>query len=371
MEENTFLIELLKKGYVNYKYEIVADKFDELLKEYPEFNDVSGGVNTNRIINRNSERKGSVHIRKAQFDELRELWGQLNRKYIMYFDKEIDKKLEEALPSIIKDKHIFSLQTVKSTREELRFQDKTAYMAEETHAALTLHSRHYAYNDFLLRTSKASNIPVQILHHAICKAASDGCKITNEMFNEDSKTRLIGAIDDWKCRELIGFIRYKQANYKVKETKLTNADGSVKDEVVQAYIGNKLVPGTPPTKYLYDAYAHDSDLELKNMQTDIDEVVVYGKIPSHSICIPTIASSNYSPDFMYVVKKGDGTKELNIVIETKAYDKESQIAQDEETKISCAEEFFKAMTANGYTVHFRKQINSVEVKTIIDNLIAG
>ena len=371
MEENTFLIELLKNGYVNYKYEIVADKFDELLKEYPEFNDISGGVNTNRIINRNSERKDSIHIRKAQFDELRELWSQLNRKYIMYFDKEIDKKLEEALPTIIKDKHVFSLQTVESTREELRFQDQTAYMAEETHAALTLHSRHYAYNDFLLRTSKSSNIPVQILHLAICKAVSDGCNITNEMFNEDSKTRIIGAIDDWKCRELIGFIRYKQANYKAKSTMLTNADGSVKDEVVQTYIGNKLVPGTPSTKYLYDAYAYDSELELKNMQTEIDEVVVYGKIPSHSICIPTIASSNYSPDFMYVVKKGDGTKELNIVIETKAYDKETQIAQDEKTKISCAEEFFKTMTANGYTVHFRKQINSERIKSIIYDLIKG
>ena len=369
LDETTFFIELLTKGYVNVNKEIMPEKYDALLADYPELNGIGGGVNTNRIINRNSGRKDSVHIRKAQFDELRELWGQLNRKYIMYFDKEIDKKLEEALPSIIKDKHIFSLQTVKSTREELRFQDKTAYMAEETHAALTLHSRHYAYNDFLLRTSKASNIPVQILHHAICKAASDGCKITNEMFNEDSKTRLIGAIDDWKCRELIGFIRYKQANYKAKSTMLTNTDGSVKDEVVQAYIGNKLVSGTPPTKYLYDAYAHDSDLELKNMQTEIDEVVVYGKIPSHSICIPTIASSNYSPDFMYVVKKGDGRKELNIVIETKAYDKETQIAQDEETKISCAEEFFKAMTANGYTVHFRKQINSVGMKSIVYNLI--
>ena len=98
-------------------------------------------------------------------------------------------------------------------------------------------------------------------------------------------------------------------------------------------------------------------------------MIVYGKIPSHSICIPTVASSNYSPDFMYVVKKADGTKELNIVIETKAYDKTSQISPDEETKISCAEEFFKAMTASGYTVHFRKQINGMAVKSLINDLL--
>ena len=191
------------------------------------------------------------------------------------------------------------------------------------------------------------------------------------MFNDSSLNRLIGAVDDWKCAQLVGFVRYKRANYMVKETKLTNADGTVKDEVVQAYIGNKNLPGEPPVKYLYDAYAHDSGLELQNIKTEIDEVIVYGKIPSHSICIPTVASSNYSPDFMYVVKKSDGSKELNIVIETKAYDKESHISPDEDTKILCAEEFFKAMTANGYSVQFRKQINSTGVKNIIDELIIG
>ena len=240
---------------------------------------------------------------------------------------------------------------------------------EGTHKTLTLHSRHYVYNEFLIKASRQTNIPINILHKAVCKVANEGCKITNEMFNESSLARLVGAVDDWKCEELVGLVRYKQANYKVKETKLTNADGSVKEEVVQTYIGNKLVPGIPQAKYLYDTYAHDSDLELKNMKEDIEEVVVYGKIPSHSICIPTIASSNYSPDFMYVVKKSDGTKELNIVIETKAYNKESLISKDEGTKISCAEEFYNVMSEDGYTVHFRKQINSAEVKSIVDDLI--
>lgn len=369
MDETMFFIELLQKGYVNINKQIVPDKFDDLLKEYPEFNSLGSGVNTNRIINRNSARTDTVHIRKAKFDELRDLWNQLNRKYILYFDKEIDHKLENDLPGIIEKKHVFSLQVLDSKREEMGIENGAAYLKEGSHVSLTLHGRHYAYNEFLTRSSKHTNIPIQILHNAICQAVAQGCQITNEMFNEDSMARLIAAVDDWKCNELLSSVRYKQANYEAKETKLTNADGSVKKEVVQAYIGNKIVPGTPPEKYLYDAYAHDSGLELENIRTQISEVVVYGKIPSHSICIPTVASSNYSPDFMYVVKKTDGTKELNIVIETKAYDKESHISPDEDTKISCAEEFFKTMTANGYTVHFRKQINSTGVKAIIDSLM--
>lgn len=369
MDETSFFIELLQKGYVNINKQIEPDKFDDLLKDYPEFNSLGGGVNTHRIINRNSARTDTIHIRKAKFDELKDMWKQLNRKYILYFDKEIDHKLEKDLPGIIETKHVFSLQVVDSKREEMGIEDGTAYLKEGSHVSLTLHGRHYAYNDFLTRSSKHTNIPIQILHNAICQAVANGCQITNEMFNEDSMSRLIAAVDDWKCNELLSSVRYKQANYEAKETKLTNADGSVKKEVVQAYIGNKIVPGTPPDKYLYDAYAYDSGLELENIKTQISEVVVYGKIPSHSICIPTVASSNYSPDFMYVVKKTDGSKELNIVIETKAYDKESHISPDEDTKISCAEEFFKAMTVNGYSVHFRKQINSTGIKAIIDSLM--
>ena len=72
---------------------------------------------------------------------------------------------------------------------------------------------------------------------------------------------------------------------------------------------------------------------------------------------------------MYVVKKTDGKKELNIVIETKAYDNETQIAQDEERKIDCAEQFFHSLQADGYDVRFRRQLNTSGVKAIINELI--
>ena len=366
---NQFFIELMKKGYVNFDWSVVPEKFDEMLIAYPEFKDLEGGVNASRIINRNSSRSDKIHVRKVRFEELREMWAQLNRKYVLYFDKQIDGKIEEALPSIIKDKHIFSSQTVESSRRILDIHEGRAVALEGSHIELTLQNRHYGYNEFLKRSARYTNIPIHLLHKAICHVANTGEKITGEFFNDSSLTRLVNAVDDWKCEQLIGNVRYKQADYQAKETKLTHADGKVKDDVVQAYIGNKSAAGIPPYNYLYDSYAYDSGLELQNMKTEIDEVIVYGKIPSHSICIPTVASSNYSPDFMYVIKRADGTKELNVVIETKAYDKETHISPDEETKISCAEEFFKAMTTSGYTVHFRKQINSTGIKSIINELM--
>lgn len=369
MEPNEFLIELLRKNYVDFRSKIIPDRLDDMLREYPEFIQLAGGVNPSHIVNRNSKRTGTVPIRKARFEELRSLWSTLNRKYVLYFDKEIDGQIEKALPGIIRDGKVFSLQVLSSSREKLAVEQSFARIVEEGNAEITVRGIHFAYNDFLRRASKGTNIPAHILHEAIREVALGGVEITNEMFNEDSLARLIRAVEDWKCEALTGMVSYKQANYKVKETKLTNADGSVKDEVVQAYIGSKSVYGQPPAKYLYDAFAYDSELELKNIRADIDEVVVYGKIPSHSICIPTVASSNYSPDFMYVVKRMDGTKELNVVIETKAYANETQITTDENKKIECAEKFFNAMRQDGYDVKFRRQLNTKGVKAILDELL--
>ena len=72
---------------------------------------------------------------------------------------------------------------------------------------------------------------------------------------------------------------------------------------------------------------------------------------------------------MYVVKRMDGTKELNVVIETKAYANETQITTDENKKIECAEKFFNAMRQDGYDVKFRRQLNTKGVKAILDELL--
>lgn len=134
--------------------------------------------------------------------------------------------------------------------------------------------------------------------------------------------------------------------------------------------------GDAADKYLYDAKAYDSPLELDNIESDIDgglsgiaEVIVYGKIPRSSIAIPTIAGGTYSPDFMYVVKKADGEKELNIVVETKDVENKSTLRGVEAAKIKCAEIFFKNLSAQGYKVYFRTQLNNKKMLQIVKEVV--
>lgn len=120
---------------------------------------------------------------------------------------------------------------------------------------------------------------------------------------------------------------------------------------------------------MYDEIAFDSPLEKDNIMTDIDEIVVYGKIPRSSISIPTIIGENYSPDFMYVIKHKDGTKELNIVVETKLVENKSTLRRTEDIKIKCAEAFFKQLTLDGYTVSFHTQLSNKKIIHIIEDTL--
>jgi type III restriction enzyme len=117
-------------------------------------------------------------------------------------------------------------------------------------------------------------------------------------------------------------------------------------------------------------YAFDSPLEKENLLVDgIQEIIVYGKIPKNSIAIPTTTGQSYSPDFMYVVKKANGEKILNVIVETKDVENQTSLRGTEKAKIDCAKVFFNQLTIDGYKVEFQTQLNNKKIKQIIDEVV--
>ena len=194
--------------------------------------------------------------------------------------------------------------------------------------------------------------------------------IPTDYINEYSVANIVSAFADWRIEKMQTRFKYTRSNQPVTETALTYKDSTPREVIKQGNVGTMFAEGTPSNKYLYNRIAFDSPLEKENIMTDIDEVVVYGKIPKSSIAIPTIVGENYSPDFMYVVKHKDGTKELNIVVETKLVEKKSTLRGTEDAKIKCAEAFFKQLTIDGYTVSFHTQLSNKKVKQIIEEVIS-
>jgi possible type III site-specific deoxyribonuclease len=156
-------------------------------------------------------------------------------------------------------------------------------------------------------------------------------------------------------------------NISTFETALTNFNGEVKESVLQGNIGlYKDNNFNISEKFLYDTLVYDSPLERENIKnSNIDEVVVFGKIPRRSIKVPLYFGGTTSPDFMYVLKKEDGSLEMNLILETKDIKKESQLREEEKLRIESAKKFFETLKNEGINVKFKKQMNEEDIVGII------
>ena len=364
-EDSLLLAELLMKKYVDSTFAIVPQNRVQFFEEYPLF---KSGLDANKIKDRNKTSEKPIGIRKARFDEIKELWKVLNQRYTIWYDDNIDADLEKGLSEILEAPSIFSEQVITSHRDIVR--SNGAQMRTETGSGVQYSiASSLPYGIFLKRISSATNIPVSMIHKSICNYVKRHGSIDDKYFNEQTVGEIIRGFSDWKMATLQGRFNYKKTHGQPEATALTHNDGSVRESIAQGRIGVKIEEGTPMEKYLYDTKAYDSPLELKNINASIDEVIVYGKIPRNSIAIPTITGESYSPDFMYVVKKDNGEKELNIVVETKGVENKSTLRGIEEAKIQCAKVFFNNLSAQGYNVYFRTQLNNEKMLKIVKEVL--
>lgn len=360
-------MDLMMKKYINRNYEIRTENRDAFYADYPEF---ASGVGSNKVTDVNKNKKEEIHIRKAVYSELKELWESINHKYYLFYDADLKDEIPQALHDILRRGGIFGNVTLYSHRDEVTTDGNVMMVREDTGVSYSI-KRPLAYNEFLKRISVQTSIPIVEIHKAMCEYAKEKANgIPNDHINEYTVANIVRAFADWRIEKMQTRFKYSRSSQPVTETALTYKDGTPREVIKQGNVGTMFVEGTPSEKYLYNRIAFDSPLEKENIMTDIEEVVVYGKIPKSSIAIPTIVGENYSPDFMYVVKHTDGTKELNIVVETKSVENQSTLRGTESAKIECAKAFFKQLTIDGYTVSFHTQLNNKKVKQIIEDVIA-
>ena len=357
----------VEKRYIDRHRNIKPETRDAFFAEYPDF---ASGLSTGRVTDRNKDKPKPIKIRKAAYAEIKELWEKINQRYLLYYDSDINADLGNAILNILEHGDVFRDVTMDSSRDVVR-SDGTQMSVEASTGVRYTVSHAIPYNVFLRRIMQATSIPIAQMHGAICKYVRKHGQIPADKFNDNSAVAFAAAFQEWRNTRLQGRFHYAKAGSPVGATALSNADGTPRLEITQGRIGTKIVPGTPSDKYLYDTFAFDSPLEKKNLLEEIDSVVVYGKIPRRSIAIPVITGGTYSPDFMYVVKKKSGEKELNIVVETKDVENKTDLRGEELVKIDCARVFFDTLTLDGYKVYFRDQLRNKEIRQIIEDVLAS
>lgn len=357
--------ELYDKRYIDRHLNIKPETRDLFFAEYPDF---ATGLSAGKVKDRNKDKPKPVKIRKAVYNEIKELWETINHRYLLFYDNDLNDNLDDVLLKLFEKPGVFTDLVMRSDRDVVESNGAEMNAIRETGVQYVIHKT-IPYNVFLKRISSATNLPIKVLHTALTKYAQNhGTEFTAHI-NENTVAGFCAEFSAWKNDNLQGRFRYERSKAPLGATALTYADGTVRSEISQGRIGTKIVLGTPSDKYLYDSYAYDSPLEKDNITADIDEVIVYGKIPRASIAIPTITGGMYSPDFMYVVKHKNGHKELNIIVETKDVENKTDLRGTEKAKIECAKVFFNMLTADGYTVYFRDQLGNKQMAQIINEII--
>lgn len=351
--------ELLSNKYINRHGEIQNDKRDELFAKYPTLNK---GLNKGKVRDRNKGEKISAKVRVDEFKKIKELWNLINQKCIISYDKNIDKQLFNVIYKILQE-DVFHTAFIEIVKEEIDVKNNTIRKTTRKHGVV---NEQLEYNIFLKKICSSTNIPIQLMHNALCKYDKEISKIDKKFFNDYTITNIINKFKDWESENLEGYYKYQKYGNISKNTALTNKNGEIKEEVLQSMLGKYILAEEAPNKYLYDTVIYDSDIEKENILTEDDKIIVYGKIPKNSISIPICIGGSYSPDFMYIVKHSSGEYTINLIIESKDVKYKSELREIEKIKIRSANKFFKELSQNNIKIFFSKQMKDEKIYNIID-----
>ena len=219
------------------------------------------------------------------------------------------------------------------------------------------------YHKFLKELAKAMKANPKTLHE-VFKVLKNDFDINN-FLNMTTVRAIKQGFDNfmlYKSVDKFG-IAYQKISHTVHPTKLTDEKGNPLKEIEAAEIGMFYSEEKVAESYYFEDLFYDSELEKENIITDIEEVVVFTKIPKNSIKIPVAGGGSYSPDFAYVLKTKKGEKRLYFVVETKNVDSEEELRKEEIQKIKHAQLFF------GDKVRFETQFSNNKIVDLIKEII--
>ena len=364
VDEKKLFIYLLSNDYIDMDGNINLENKEKFIAEYPEFNT---GLEQNKVKDKNKKEQGVVHIRKDKFAEIKDLWTKINKKYYLTLDDISEEELYKATLTILQ-KGIEEDILARTIEQRIAIENDKLVTKESTAGYFVLNET-IPYGEFLKKIQSATGLPIKIMHKSLCEYNKIK-PIGKGFFNRNSLTNFITAFQMWFEEAFIKRFSYKALDVDSRETALTDINGEVKEKIVQGIVGIKKNDSlSVPENFLYDEFIYDSPKEGDNIKSsNIDEVVVFGKIPRRSVQVPLYFGGTTSPDFMYVIKKDNNT-EINFIVETKDVEKESTLRGTEKLKIASAKKFFEELKQEGINVSFEKQLKNDDIISMIKKIL--
>lgn len=362
--ENTIFGDMLAKGYIDFEGNIQPERIDELYADYPE---AVAGLKPNKVVDGN-KKKNFVKVRKDKFSGIKRLWTAINKKYYLKIEDIPEEELSEAFYDVLKA-DIYRDTTIDVITRRTESVDGKIVLRDRVANYYILDDK-VTYGDFLKEINKQTGMSINILHKTLCKFNKEQGEIDSRLFTNTGIALVVREFNKWLDEKLLKKFSYKPLDVVSKETSLTDYNGDVLDQVSQGVLGvHRDDTALVPERFIYDSVVYDSPKEKDTItKSDIDEVVVFGKIPRRSIQIPLFTGGTTSPDFMYVINSEEGEYEINFIVETKDMVDETGLRRSEEYRIKSAEKFFKTLKEEGLNVVFKKQLKSDDIVAMIKGI---
>ncbi|MFH1004911.1 MAG: type III restriction-modification system endonuclease [Bacteroidota bacterium] len=362
INEDDLIDELVDKKVIRASHKFIDGGFYYIKQNYSR---IFEGVNSNKV-RKATDPKKKVVIRTEKYQELKELWEKLNEKVILEYKFDNEVAFKKIFTDYLKAQQgNFTADGINEriSKIEIKENKAVANEPESVYSRKTATISTMKYSDFLKELSKILNINIKTLHQSIIDSGTE----INTYLNTTTLRVIKQNFDHFLMANAIDkfSIEYKKVSNNIHPTKLTDEKGNVLKEISASDIGIMFSDEDVAKTYFFDELYYDSDLEKTNIKTDIKEVIVFTKIPKNSIKIPVAGGKSYSPDFAYVLKFKDGEQKLHFIVETKNVGNESDLREEEKSKIKHAEKFFDGKVK----IEFRKQFSNNKIVDLIKEIV--
>lgn len=349
--------------------DILCPKYAEILKLFNAlFNiDVSSVVeNANKIPE-------EVTIRQNHMREFKELWKTITRKAkIVYRDIQEDRLIDAISEKFnrenIKKPHITKKESIyhHERGKEGEIEAKTERFLDE----ITFFDSKNNYSRFIFDFACRARLPIPFVIRLFAKL-----KISNIKNDPNRAERLLlKIIVDEIHRSVVESVGYEFDSTISIDSQNVFYDeaGNPKKKIRASLLGRFGSKEVPAEHYLYDKIRFDSKIEergsMKSKEAktieNVGEVIVFAKLPRISIPTPY---HHYNPDFAYYIKTAENRK-IFFVVETKGYDSENAIPEDERSNIAYAKKFFNQLNkevGGDVDVIFKQRINRQNLSDLL------
>lgn len=352
-EKNALLEFLDSEGIINRSNEFKEGGLERLKALFPQVFD--NGWLEDKIKDKESKKR--VCIKKGKYQELKELWEEINKKVILQYKISSEKEFEGILSAFFKQYEVKN--NLEKSSQKLKFDEGGVEIIKSESAEDSLSVDTLEYGEFLLRLSSTIAVHPITLHQAIAKSSLNlkGC------LNISNIRRIQKEFNDFLLKHSFAQssldVKYCRVSSKIHPTSFTDKNGNELSEIDSSGFGVTCFSENSPKTYLFEEVFADNEFEAKDIINQIDEVVVFTKIPKNSIRIPVIGGRTYSPDFAFVVKERGGNQRLHLVVEAKGKNA-IELNEIERKKIEFANRFFDELK-----VRFETQYSGDRLAEII------